>query len=491
MSLRSTRRAFLQTGLAAGAAATLPQRILRAAPANDEINLGLIGCGGRGTELMKMFHKIDGVNVAGLCDPDEQHTAALKKVYGKARAWTDLRDMLDDKSIDVVVVAACNHWHALAAIWAMEAGKDVYVEKPLANTHWEGRQLVAAVDRYDRICQVGTQQRAATPCRLKSARSSTTPARSAPCNPRVNRYGVRGSIGKRPAPLEIPRTVDFGLWLGPAQDEPIRRNELHYDWHWVWNTGAGEMGNWGVHILDDLRNNVFQDKVQFPSRIAAGGGRVLWDDAGETPNLHFAYFDAGIPVVMALCNLPAKRGGDKPPGRPGPASGYVAYCEGGRLEGQRGSAVAYDAQGKVIRKFNGLGGNDLHQQNFIDAVRSRDASTLRSGAEVGLHSTAWCHLANVAYLAGETATVDRVEQAKSLSVESGGLVDEVAKLLAEQGVDPYGGAIKLSSTLEFDPERDRFAGDDAQAANDLMTPAFRAPFAVPEIAAEPAQQART
>jgi predicted dehydrogenase len=490
MFLRTTRRGFIQGGLAAGAALALPGRLVRAA-ANDQVNLGLIGCGGRGEALLDMFHKIEGVNIAGLCDPDEQRAANLKKKYSAAKTCRDMREMLDDKDIDAVVIATCNHWHALAAIWAMEAGKDVYVEKPLANTHWEGQQVVAAAKKYGRICQVGTQQRSdpmqAAIREFLHEKQEIGKLESA----RVNRYGIRESIGKRDAVLEPPKTVDYNLWLGPAQEEPLYRNNLHYDWHWMWNTGSGEMGNWGVHVLDDVRNTVFQDKVKMPSKIAGGGGRVVWNDAGETPNIQFAYFEAGgVPVVMGLCNLASSPGAKDSPKQPGPGSGYIAYCEGGRLEGQRGGAVAFDKQGKEMKKFPGDGGNDRHQKNFVDAVRSRDAAILNTTAEVGLYSTGWCHLANIACLMGENVTEERAEKIKSLSPESESLVGELGQVLEAHQIDPHGGQIKISGVLEFDPKSEKFVGEQAEAANRHLTREFRAPFSVPEVEAEAVQQAR-
>ena len=166
---------------------------------------------------------------------------------------------------------------------------------------------------------------------------------------RVNRIGRRASIGKRDTPLEIDKNINYDLWLGPAQDKPLFRDKLHYDWHWDFNTGSGEMGNWGVHILDDVRNNIFQDSVTLPKTIFGGGGRISWNDAGNTPNVHFAHFDTGsIPVLIALTNLPDQPGSKKSPGHPGPHSGYIAYCEGGRFEGKRGGGVAYDANGKEM-----------------------------------------------------------------------------------------------------------------------------------------------
>ncbi len=332
------RRSFIAAGLTAGVTLSLPARTLPAANANDSINVGLIGCGDRAGGLAKEFSQIEGVNIAGLCDPDQSRVEVMKLDYPKAETWNDLRDLLAADNIDVVVIATCNHWHCLAAIMAMEAGKDVYVEKPLSHSQWEGRQTVAAARRYNRICQLGTQQRSdPMQAEIKKflheerALGNITSAR-------VNRYGVRNSIGKRDTPLQIDKGINYDLWLGPAQARPVFRDKLQYDWHWDWNTGSGEMGNWGVHLFDDVRNVVFQDQVALPHKIFGGGGRVVWNDAGETPNVHFVYFDTGsIPVVIGLTNLAADPQAKpvRSPAHPGPGSGYVAYCEGGRLEGQR------------------------------------------------------------------------------------------------------------------------------------------------------------
>jgi len=268
-----TRREFVRCGLAGATALAWSAPLLGAASPNDTINLGFISCGGRGGELMGAFSKLAGVRVAGLCDPDAERLDNARKKFPEAKAWADLRGLLDDKSIDAVVIASSNHWHCLAAIWAMQAGKDVYVEKPLSHSQWEGQQTVAAAAKYGKICQVGMQQRSdpmqAEIKRFLHEERSLGEILSA----RVNRYGVRASIGKRSTPLPIPASLDYNLWLGPAQDVPIYRENLQYDWHWVWNTGSGEMGNWGVHVLDDLRNNVFLDRVTLPKRIFGGGGR--------------------------------------------------------------------------------------------------------------------------------------------------------------------------------------------------------------------------
>jgi hypothetical protein len=246
-----TRRDFVRTSLAAGAALTWGAPLLSAAEPNEAIRLGFISCGGRGRDLMGSFSKLPGVVVAGLSDPDQTQLGRAHQSQPAAKTWADMRGMLDDPNIDAVVIATPNHWHCLAAIWAMEAGKDVYVEKPLSHSQWEGLQTVAAAKKYGKICQVGTQQRS-DPMQAEIKRFlHEERALGKILSARVNRYGVRASIGKRATPLPIPAEVNYNLWLGPAQDEPIFRNNLQYDWHWVWNTGSGEMGNWGVHVLDD------------------------------------------------------------------------------------------------------------------------------------------------------------------------------------------------------------------------------------------------
>ena len=483
-----TRRRFIQSS-AAGAAAIATTSVLSgtntfAAGPNETINLGFIGCGGRAGGHLARFSKMDGVNVAAVCDPDERRLSAAQKTYKTDKAWKDLRHLIDDDDIDAVVISTCNHWHCLAAVWAMQAGKDVYVEKPLSHSQWEGKQVVNAARKYKRICQVGTQQRS-DPMQAKIKKFlHEEKALGKITSARCNRYGLRRSIGKRTTPLDIPKTVDYNLWAGPAEQQAIMRDKLQYDWHWDWNTGSGEMGNWGVHILDDLRNNVFQDKVAYPKRICGGGGRVFWCDAGNTPNVHFVWFDTGdIPVVIGLSNLAADPKGRKPPKHPGPASGYIAYCEGGRLEGQRGRAVAYDNDGKVIKTFSGNTGEGLHHKNFIDAMRASDRTILNAEAQVGHESTGWCNLANIAYRMGKPCTSEAISKATQENEPFETLVGAMKSHLADYKVDLESTDIKLSSILEFDTKTEQFTGDFSADANSFLKRKYREGFVVPEIQA--------
>ncbi len=478
------RRQFIQSTLATGAAATLPVRSLWANNANEEIGVGFISCGGRATGLMKTFSRIPGVNITALCDPDQDRLGGASKRFPKAKTFTNLRELLADKSVDAVVIATCNHWHCLAAIWAMEAGKDVYVEKPLSHSQWEGRQAVAAARKYGRICQLGTQQRS-DPMQAEIKKFlHEEKALGEIVSARVNRFGVRGAIGKRTDPMAPPKNVDYDLWLGPAQSEPLYRNKLHYDWHWDFNTGSGEMGNWGVHVLDDCRNNVFLDQVTLPKRILGGGGRVVYNDAGETPNVHFCYFDTGgIPVVIALSNITAGNGSKKTSPHPGPGSGYMAFCEGGRLEGQRSRAVAFDKDGKTIKTFRGNSGNGLHQMNFIEAVRRQDASILNSEVQVGHDSTGWCNLANVTYQTGKTFSYDDAKQIEKGSQLWTSVLGDMDKLLKAHGLDLESTDIKLSPLLTIDAKTEQFTGSGAESANQLLKREYRKGYEVPEFPA--------
>jgi predicted dehydrogenase len=359
-SSKLARRQFLsQTALGtAGLACGLRAH----ASANDEIRIAFLSCGGRANELMGSFSKVPGVKIVGLSDPDSTRVAKAKTRFPDAKTSTDLRKLIEDPDIDAVVVATCNHWHCLAAIWAMQAGKDVYVEKPLSHTQWEGEQTIAAARKYQRICQVGTQQRSDPMQKELKAFLHEQQALGQIQRVQVNRFGVRGPIGKRKDPLPKDPNVDYDLWLGPAADRPVFRNAWHYDWHWDWNTGSGEMGNWGVHVLDDVRNVVFRDSVRVPRRILGGGGRVVWDDAGQSPNVHAVAFDTGsIPVVIGLSNLPDAPDGKKSPDFPGPGSGYVVYCQAGRLEGQS-FRYRWQADQGVQRQWRKRPPSQLHRR---------------------------------------------------------------------------------------------------------------------------------
>ncbi len=476
-----TRRQFLRSASLASAAVALPTHKLFAAGAGEKINLGIVGCGWRGGQLLNIFLQMSDVQVAGLCDVDSELLDMAGAKAPQAKKWTDMRDMFESPNIDAVVISTCNHWHCLAAIWAMEAGKHVYVEKPLGHTQWEGEQVIHASKKYQRICQVGTQQRSnpmqAEIKRLLHEEKAIGDIKSV----RVNRFGVRETIGRRTTPLKPPKSVDYNLWLGPAQDLPIYRNKLHYDWHWIWNTGSGEIGNWGVHILDDVRNNAFQDKVAAPSAVTAAGGRFAWSDGGETSNVLFAQLDAGgIPVVVTLSNLPIDRLSKKPPE---PSSGYIVYCDGGHLEGHRSGGAAFDASGKLIKKFEKRKGVS-HQQNFIDAIRNDKPSLLVAPVQVGHDSTTWCNLINIAVRTqAATSSASAEALAGTFGNESPAtILEQMRSVVSVNDPKQASAGLQLGPTLQFDTARNQFVGEHSASANKMLRrEEYREPFVVPEV----------
>jgi len=307
-SIRLTRRFFMAASAAGASSISFGGRVQAAA--SEEVRVAILGAGWRGGELAGAFKAAKAARVVTIADPDSALAGELAAKHN-AKADNDLRRVLDDPNVDAVAIATPNHWHCLATLWALDAGKDVYVEKPLSHTQWEGRQVVNAAKRGDRIVQIGTQQRS-DPMQAEAKRFLHEERGLGEIRfVQANRLGPRASIGLRKTPLQPPATVDYDLWLGPAEDRKIMRDKFHYDWHWDFNTGSGEMGNWGVHILDDVRNVAYQDKVSTPTRIIAAGGRVGWNDAGQSPNVHYALFETEMfPTLIALSNLP-KSPGDK------------------------------------------------------------------------------------------------------------------------------------------------------------------------------------
>jgi predicted dehydrogenase len=479
------RRTFLAqaaSGAALGMAATAT-RGMAAGP--DRVRLGLIGLGWRGGQHLDALLARTDCEIVALCDPEAAFLDAARAKAPRAKASADLRAVLDDPGVDAVVISTCNHWHCLAAVWACAAGKDVYVEKPLSYTLWEGRQLSHAARNHGRVVQVGTQQRSDPLQRQVRAFLHDEKALGPIESVTVTRFGVREGIGRRDTPLEMPTTLNHDLWLGPAADRPMFRSKVNYDWHWDWNTGNGECANWGVHVLDDVRNVAFRDTVSLPSAVTVGGGRVVWNDAGETPNLMFSLLDAGgIPVVFALSNLPATPAAKRPLRFEDTESGYIVHCAGGSYHGRRGGGVALDKSGAVVREFKGTTGGAEHYADFFDAVKTRQQPA--ADVVIGHDSTNWSHVINAAW---RSARGEGLVPAGELP--GGAASDAVARLLREH-VTAYGSAIStdalaLGPRMQIDPARELFVGPAADAANAFLGPReFRKPYvleAVPLAAA--------
>ena len=379
----------------AGDAAALARRGPGSVGPNDSVNLAVIGLGsttavggvgGRGHQLIGRLREIKGVKIVALCDADQAHldreVEAARDHGGKVTAYHDPRQVFDDKGVDAVIVALPNHWHALATVWACQAGKDVYVEKPFSYDLWEGQQMVAAARKYGRMVQVGTQNRSSTFLRrvfdrLRGGELGAIRFAHALV------YRARDGIGSVDAPTPPPRTLDYDLWCGPAPKKPLMRKQLHYEWHWFWDTGNGEMGNNGIHVIDICRWALGQDRT--PPRTMSIGGRLAFHDCGETANTHIALLDfQPAPLICEVRNVSAGKGAASMGKFRGQNKGVVIDCEGGYFAGDASGGAIFDRQGK---KVHDLGEGDspkalelAHLSAFLAAVRSRKATDLAAEA---------------------------------------------------------------------------------------------------------------
>jgi predicted dehydrogenase len=407
------------------------------------------------------------------------------------KTYVDLRELLASRDIDAVTLGTPNHQHALQAVWACQAGKDVYVEKPISHNVWEGRQLVHAARKYQRVVQCGTQIRSGEGLQEAVAwvragnLGKITVARGF-C------YKRRDSIGLADGPVQIPATVNFDLWCGPAPLVAPRRKRLHYDWHWLHVTGNGDVGNQGIHQMDVAR--WFLGEKGLPRRTLSIGGRLGYVDDGDTPNTQVVVHDyATAPLAFEVRGLPAKpgtgggggedeKGGGRRSGMDqyrGVSVGNVIDCEGGSVvTASYFSATAYDKAGKVLKEFKGT---DRHMQNFIDVVRSRKTADLYGPVEEGHVSSALCHLGNISHVLGLTAEPGVLREGIR---DEGGIAEATGRMmehLAANGVDLRKTPLTRGVTLAIDAAKENVTGEFAARANPLLTRNYRAPFVVPDL----------
>lgn len=492
-----TRRAFLRNTAVVGAATALSARSWsQVAGANGDVRVAVIGLNGRGKNHLGSLSKIAGVRIVALCDPDTAVLERTKKTLGDSaiRTFVDVRDLLAAKDLDAVTIATPNHWHSLGAIWACQAGKDVYVEKPVSHNVWEGRQLVAAAAKFGRVVQAGTQIRSGDGLReavkwVQSGQLGKITAARGFC------YKFRGSIGKTSGPQALPGTVNYDLWSGPAPKAELHRKRLHYDWHWDYLTGNGDVGNQGIHQMDVAR--WFLGEAGLPRHTLSIGGRLGYQDDGNTPNTQVVIHDyATAPLIFEVRGLPAKGGGasagdgggDADDGKKGTMDKYrgavgvgnVIDCEGGSvIVPSYTEAKAYDRAGKLVKEFKG---KDGHMQNFIDVVRSRKLADLRGPILEGHLSSALCHLGNISHQLGAAAAPAATKE----KIKGDALLTEAYGRMAEHlranGVSLDKTPATLGVTLTIEAGKERFTGTEAAAANALLTRAYRAPFVVPQLA---------
>jgi predicted dehydrogenase len=472
-----TRRQFLEDSILAAAAlatATVPTRVRAAeqpaVSANEKITVAIVGCGIRGKQHVAELAHLSDCEIASVCDPDRERAAQLAadvaaRKRPQPKAVQDLRRILDDKSVAAVFIATPNHWHALAAIWAMQAGKDVYVEKPVSHNISEGRRIVQVARKLGRICQGGTQNRSNRA--LAEAIRYIHDGKLGEVNlARSIVYGRRGAIGG-PGQYEIPASVDYNLWAGPAPMSPLTRPQFHYDWHWFWNTGNGELGNNNIHSTDVCRWGL--GVAGLGRTVISYGGRFGYTDAAETPNTQVVIHDFGGKTIIS-----ETRGLKTEPFNPNFKEAWIFYGTEGIIAG----TSLFDLQGKLVRTFAGK--SESHFANFLKAVRSRKASELNADILEGYQSTALCHVGNISYRLGQPSTPAELE--KVLSQLNGRdtvleTLERTRRHLAENDIDLEKSKLRLGPLLRLAAGGEQFL--DHPGANALLTQEYRSPFVVP------------
>ena len=397
----ATRRQFLHAS-AASALTLSAASYGRTAGANDRVRVAVMGVRSRGKDLLKLFAARPNVEVVHLIEPDENViAAALKAAPGASppKVGKDVRKVLDDPAVTALVVAAPDHWHALATVWACQAGKHVYCEKPCSQTLAEGRRMIDAARRYKRVVQIGTQRRSAA--HVASAREYVQSGKLGKVAfARAWIAGGRKPIGKK-GPAPVPAGVDYSLWLGPAADGPFTPNRFHYNWHWFWDLGTGEIGNNGIHGLDVARNVLGFDA---PTRVTAAGGKYAFgDDDQQTPDTMTAAFEfpAG-PGGAGGCTVVWEHRVWERSGPEGEAFGVSIHGEKGTLVFRKGGWEVRDGDGAKDAADAGM--MAAHVQNFVDCVR--DGKTPNADVEEGHRSTRLCHLGNIAFRTGKALPFD-------------------------------------------------------------------------------------
>jgi len=440
-----SRRTFVKKSLGAAAGLGLWGTTQSWAGANDRVRVAVVGTRGHGFgSHIKNYPFLPNVEVAAICDVDENLFAERLRWFEQndkpvPKTYVDIRRLLEDKSIDAISVATPNHWHALAGVWACQAGKHAHIEKPFTHNVFEGQKLIEAARKYRRIVHHGTETRSSKAHQeamefMRNGGLGEVYLAKGMC------YKWRNTIGRTPEE-RVPEGVHYDLWLGPAPKRPFSRNRFHYNWHWHWDYGNGDIGNQGVHEMDVARWGL---GVTLPTKVSSMGAHVMFDDDQETPNVQMAMFEFPNP----------QGGGDKKKILQFEVRHWITNYEGGLGDppGNNIGNVFYGSEGYMVMTHRGWqtfmgrkrepgpsgqvhGNTDrTHYQNFIDAIRANDPSILNGNVEQGHYSCSLIHLANTSY--------------------------------------------RLGRSLDFDPRTQRYVNDDE--ANKMLTRNYRSPFVVPQ-----------
>ena len=461
---------------------------------SEKLRVAVVGVNGRGMSHVGGFNGVNGCEIVTVCDCDEavigNAMAAIEKKSGKKPKYEkDVRKVVEDKNIDIVAIATPNHWHSLAGIWAMQNGKDVYVEKPVSHNVHEGRILSEVAKQMKRICQCGTQSRSNTGMRdsikwIHDGKIGKVSLAYATC------YKRRGSIGKVEQEQAIPKSIDYDLWCGPAPMLPLMRKKLHYDWHWTWAYGNGDLGNQGIHEMDKARWGL--NKSQVPNSVVSLGGRFGYVDDGQTANTQLCIFDYGdshlvfdVRGLESISPFPQDQG-KNPPKAGGNFVGNIWYgSEGIVVCPSYNSGIVLDNDLKEIKKFGG-GGDAAHFENFVKAVRSRKPSDLNAEVTEGHLSSALCHLGNISYRLGKSMNIGEAEGFTKLDSAKQAYGRMIEHLKANK-VDVTTVKGLVGATLQLDPKTERFTGgapaEVLKNANDMLFREYRKGFEVKEVSA--------
>ncbi|MDT8302605.1 MAG: Gfo/Idh/MocA family oxidoreductase [Sedimentisphaerales bacterium] len=484
------RREFLKASVALGSALSLPgSRVLGA---NNDIRIGVIGIGsfvkigGKGRGDIRDFRKIPGVRIAALCDCDENHLNyelnEFRKRGERVKAYRDFRDLLDDKEIDAVSITTPNHWHSLMTIMACQAGKDVFVQKPSSHNIFEGRKMVEAMHKYNRVVQAvhGPRNSGAIQESLDYIWSGNLGAIK--CVYGIN-YRPRMSIGKVNGPQSIPKSCDYNLWCGPAPKKPLMRQHLHYDWHWDWDTGNGDLGNMGIHAMDGCRWALRKNAL--PKRVISIGARLGYDDDGQTPNTMITLLDyEPAPIIFEVRGLPReksfrqsnweKNAGVTMDKFRGIRTGFVVQCEGGYVK----DGAAYDNHDGLLKEFTHT--QPDCKENFVSVVRSRRKNELLTDALEGHLSCGLVHLANISYQVGKHKHNSEIREVIKSKAEFSESFERLIEHLSANELGVNKKSLTLGAMLTMNPETERFTGTMSEQANRLISRKYRKPFVVPE-----------
>jgi predicted dehydrogenase len=481
---RLHRRQFMKT-LAAAATVTIAgtKSTGRVLGANDAVRAAVIGIGGRGGAHVQELSRIEGVQITYLIDPEQrtyaQRLRTLQNQNPAPRTVADARQALDDRNLDVVSIATPNHWHALMTIWAAQAGKHVYVEKPSSHNVKEGRITVEAARRHNVLVQHGTQSRsnsswANTVEHVKSGRYGRLLVARGLC------YKLRPSIGQvGPQGGDIPESLDYNLWCGPAPvQRPLRRTRLHYDWHWIWDYGNGDIGNQGVHQMDIARWGIAG--ATLPRSVMSVGGRFGYTDDGETANTQISIMDFGqTQLIFEVRGLPSEQGSGRTPKYRGQDVGNFFHTEQGVLTNGRFFPRG-EGEGEPLPRLERAerpgGGN--HFANFIAAVRNRRREDLNADILEGHYSSALGHLANISYRLGQEAPFNQRARAFGDNREAQEALERMAEHLGANRVALDGLMYRVGRKIDIDAALENTPRDEE--ASRLLTRPYRAPFIVPD-----------